>query len=115
MQPFTCFFEMHTTTSCGAASWRIICIRFPETHESPPTEALEAWRRLLAPTLADTSSRAARESESKLLEEARRIAKMDERPMDLGASIDPGAGITSDEQRVLDELAAALGKLPGAQ
>ena len=40
---------------------------------------------------------------------------MDERPMDLGASIDPGAGITSDEQRVLDELAAALGKLPGAQ
>lgn len=86
-------------------------------HESPPTEALEAWRRLLAPTLADTSSRAARESESKLLEEARRIAKMDERPMDmdLGASMDPGAGITPDEQRVLDELAAALGKLPGAQ
>ena len=84
-------------------------------HESPPTEALEAWRRLLAPTLADTSSRAARESESKLLEEARRIAKMDERPMDIGASIDPGAGITSDEQRVLDELAAALAKLPGSR
>ncbi len=84
-------------------------------HESPPTEALEAWRRLLAPTLADTSSRAARESESKLLEEARRIAKMDERPMDIGASIDPSAGITADEQRVLDELAAALATLPGSE
>lgn len=80
-------------------------------HESPPTEALEAWRSLLAPTLAESAARTARKSERKLLDEARRIAKMGERPFEEGASIDARAGITDEEQRVLDELAAALAKL----
>lgn len=77
-------------------------------HESPPTEALEEWRRLLAPTLSDSSARAARKSEDRLLGEARRIAKMDERPFAEGASVDAQAGITDEEQRVLDELSRAL-------
>ena len=80
-------------------------------HERPPTEALEAWRALLAPTLSESESRSAGKAERKLLDEARRIAKMDERPMDPGASIDARAGITADEQRVLDELAGELAKL----
>lgn len=80
-------------------------------HERPPTEALEAWRALLAPTLSESEARSARKTERKLLGEAHRIAKMDERPFEVGASIDAKAGITADEQRVLDELAAALEKL----
>ena len=38
---------------------------------------------------------------------------MDERPFEDGASIDARAGITDEEQRVLDELAAALARLDG--
>lgn len=82
--------------------------------EAPPTEALAEWRRLLAPTLAASDARAARKSEDKLLDEARRIAKMDERPFEEGASLDAQAGITTEEQRVLEELASALSELDGA-
>ncbi|MEM9176409.1 MAG: hypothetical protein AAGC67_14365, partial [Myxococcota bacterium] len=77
-------------------------------YESPPTEALEAWRAMLAPTLSESQARSARKTERKLLDEAHRIAKMDERPFEAGASIDARAGITDEEQRVLDELAAAI-------
>ena len=80
-------------------------------HEAPPTEALERWRRLLAPTLEKSEARAARKIESRLLDEARRIAKMDERPFEPGASLDAAAGISEEEQRVLDELAEALSRL----
>ena len=79
--------------------------------EAPPTEALERWRELLAETIRGGSSRAARKSESRLLEEARQIAKMDERPFESGASVNASAGITDAEQRVLDDLAAALSGL----
>ncbi len=79
--------------------------------EAPPTEALDRWRELLAETIEGSSLRAARKSESRLLEEARRIAKMDERPFEPGASLDASAGITEEEQRILDDLAAALGGL----
>ncbi len=82
-------------------------------HEAPPTEALDAWRRLLAPTLADSESRSARKSQDRLLSEARKIAKMDERPFEEGASLDARAGITQSEQSVLDELASALDNLAG--
>ena len=81
-------------------------------HEAPPTEALDQWRRLLGPTLSEAETRAARKSEERLLGEARRIAKMDERPFEIGASLDARAGITDEEQRVLDELTAALARLP---
>ncbi len=77
-------------------------------HEAPPTEALQEWRRLLAATLTKSSARAARKSGEGLLDEAHRIAKMDERPFEEGASVDARAGITDEEQRVLDELARAL-------
>ncbi len=79
--------------------------------ERPPTEALQEWRRLLAPTLAESGSRPARKVERRLLEEATTIAKMDERPFDEGASVSLGIGITEEEQEVLDELAAALERL----
>lgn len=79
--------------------------------ERPPTEALQEWRRLLAPTLAASSSRPARKVERRLLDEAITIAKMDERPFDEGASVAASVGITREEQAVLDELAVALGKL----
>ncbi len=80
-------------------------------HEVPPTEALEEWRRLLAPALEMSQARAARRIESQLLNEARRIAKMDERPFEPGASLDAGAGITEEEQHVLDDLAEVLSRL----
>lgn len=80
-------------------------------HERPPTVALEAWRALLVPTLSESEARSARKTERKLLGEAHRIAKMDERPFEVGASIDAKAGITAEEQHVLDELATALAKL----
>lgn len=80
-------------------------------HEAPPTQALEEWRRLLAPTLADSDARAARKTEKRLLDQAHRIAKMDERPFEAGASLDARAGITDEEQRVLDELREALSAL----
>ncbi|HEB91437.1 MAG TPA: TerB family tellurite resistance protein [Deltaproteobacteria bacterium] len=76
--------------------------------KEPPTEALQRWRKLLACALAESDSRIARLSEERLLEEARRIAKMDVRPFEPDTSIDPRAGITEEEQRVLDDLAAAL-------
>jgi len=81
-------------------------------HEAPPTEALEEWRRLLGPSLAGSRARVARKSENRLLEEARKIAKTDERPFEPGGSLDARAGITDEEQRVLDELSAALEKVP---
>jgi hypothetical protein len=77
-------------------------------HEPPPTDALERWRQLLAATLATTDSRMARTSERGLLEEARKIAKMDERSFLEGGNFDSQTGITPDEQRVLDELQTAL-------
>ena len=80
-------------------------------HTEPPTEALEEWRRMLATTLEESDARAARKSESELLGQARRIAKMDERPFEPGASLDARSGITDGEQRVLDELAQALAKI----
>ena len=80
-------------------------------HEEPPSEALDAWRRMLAPTLESSASRSARKSERELLDEARRIAKMDERPFEDGASVDARTGITPDEQHVLDELAEALARI----
>ena len=80
-------------------------------HEAPPTEALDRWRQLLAATLSESGTRAARKSERQLLEEAHRIAKMDERPFEVGADVSARAGITDEEQRILDELAAALGRL----
>ena len=79
--------------------------------ERPPTEALQEWRRLLAPTLAASGSRPARKVERRLLDEATTIAKMDERPFDEGASVAASNGITEEEQAVLDELAAAREKL----
>ena len=79
--------------------------------ERPPTEALQEWRRLLAPTLAASGSRPARKVERRLLEEAITIAKMDERPFDEGASVDANMGITAEERAVLDELASALERL----
>ena len=82
--------------------------------ERPPTEALQEWRRLLAPTLTESGSRPARKVERRLLEEATTIAKMDERPFDEGASVSAGIGITKEEQEVLDELAAALERLGSA-
>ena len=79
--------------------------------DPPPTEALEQWRQLLAPTLAEAATRPGRKVASRLLREATKVAKMDARPMDVGASIDPRAGITYEEQRVLDDLATALGSV----
>jgi tellurite resistance protein len=79
--------------------------------EPPPTQALVEWRRLLAPTLAGSGSRPARKSERRLLDETITIAKMDERPFDEGVSLAASAGITEEEQAVLDELAAALERL----
>lgn len=79
--------------------------------EAPPTEALDRWRAMLAETIEGSSARAARKTESRLLDEARQIAKMDERPFEAGASVDASAGITESEQRILDDLAAALSGL----
>jgi hypothetical protein len=80
-------------------------------HEPPPTEALEQWRRLLVPTLAASESRLARMSERRLVDEALKIAKMDERPFDAGSSVDANDAITDGERRVLEDLAAALEQL----
>lgn len=77
-------------------------------HERPPAEVLEDWRRSLGPSLAASETRIARKCERRLLEEARRIAKMDERPFEAGASLDAQAGITDSEQAVLDALESAL-------
>ena len=82
--------------------------------ERPPTEALQEWRLLLAPTLTESGSRPARKVERRLLEEATTIAKMDERPFDEGASVSASVGITEEEQEVLDELAAALERFGSA-
>ena len=79
--------------------------------QPPPTEALEQWRRLLVPTLAASESRIARKSERRLVDEALRIAKMDERPFDVGSFVDPNAAITDAERQILEELSAALAGL----
>lgn len=71
-------------------------------HEAPPTEALEQWRRLLAPTLAGTPGRAARASERALLGAAAAVARSDA-PGPVGES-----GVTPEESKVLKDLAAAL-------
>jgi hypothetical protein len=81
--------------------------------QAPPTEALDRWRRLLGPFLEESDARLAQKSKARLLDEARRIAKMDERPFEPGGSLDADAGITDDELRVLDNLAAALSSLHG--
>jgi len=83
-------------------------------NEAPPTAALEQWRSLLAPTLAESTSRPARKARNRLLSEAVKVAKMDGLDFEEGAAIDERAGITDDEQRVLDELAAALEGVEGA-
>ena len=77
-------------------------------HEPPPTAALEQWRRLLGPTLEASESRPAMKATQRLLREAIQIAKTDGIAFEEGASLDSRAGITDDEQRVLDELATAL-------
>jgi hypothetical protein len=76
--------------------------------EAPPTEALEQWRRQLAPALAESTSRPARKARSRLLSEAVKVAKMDGLAFEQGPAANARAGITEEEQRVLDELAAAL-------
>ena len=76
--------------------------------ERPPSEAFERWRRLLGPTLAASETRPAQKVVRRLAGEALRIAKMDERPFDVGASVDAGAGVTAEEQIVIDELARVL-------
>lgn len=77
-------------------------------HVKPDAEELERWRNELAPALSSAESRPARKIARRLLGEAERIAKMDERPFDEGATLGPSAGITDEERRVLDDLAAAL-------
>ena len=77
-------------------------------HERPPTEALEAWRRLLAPMLTESTSRPALKARNRLQREAMMIAKMDGLAFEEGASADSRAGITEEEQRVLNDLATVL-------
>lgn len=83
-------------------------------HEAPPTEALARWRKLLAPTLAESESRTAGKAERRLLEEARKVAKADERSFFEGdrLDLDAGVGITPEEERVLAELERALAEVP---
>lgn len=80
-------------------------------HEAPPAEEFVRWRVSLAPALAAGETRPARKIARRLVDEAKRIAKMDERPFEEGSSVDARAGITAEEQRVLDELSAALASL----
>jgi len=75
-------------------------------HEPPPTAALARWRRLLAPTLARNDGRAARQSQRELLKAAQNVARMDQP----GLGLDDD-GVTSDERRVLEDLAKALASL----
>ena len=77
-------------------------------YDGPPTQALEQWRRLLRPMLIESGSRPARKVKHRLLREAVEIAKTDGLAFDEGPAIDERAGITEEEQRVLDELAAVL-------
>lgn len=81
-------------------------------HEAPPTQALEAWRAMLVSTLSESKSRTARKTERRLFEEARNVAKTDARAFGEGGSVDASAGITEEEQRVLDALREALAALP---
>lgn len=80
-------------------------------HEAPSIEKLGRWRQELAPALAAGESRPVRKIARRLLDEAIKIAKMDERPFEEGSSLDANAGITAEEQRVLDELKAVLDTL----
>lgn len=77
-------------------------------HSKPEPETLDRWRVELAPALSSAATRSARKIARRLLTEAERIAKMDERPFEEGASVDPAAGITEEERRILDDLAATL-------
>ncbi len=77
-------------------------------HEPPPTEALERWRRLLGPMLSESGSRPALKARKRLLHEATKIAKSEGLNFEEGAAADERAGITVEEKRVLDDLAAAL-------
>lgn len=77
-------------------------------HERPPTEALQHWREKLGPTLAEGLTRAARRGDGRLRAEARKIARMDQLSFSEGGSLDATLGITPEEQRVLDDLEAAL-------
>ncbi|MFP6655236.1 MAG: hypothetical protein VCB25_06390 [Myxococcota bacterium] len=77
-------------------------------NQPPPKQALEQWRQSLAPTLAASVSRPALKARNRLLNEAIKIAKMDGLDFEQGPSIDPRAGITDTEQRVLNELTAVL-------
>lgn len=76
--------------------------------DAPPTEALAQWRRLLAPALSESASRPALKAKNRLLSEAVNVAKMDGLDFVEGPAVDARAGITDEEQRVLDELSAAL-------
>ena len=78
-------------------------------YAAPPTEALERWRRLLAPTFMTAESRTAGKAERRLLEKARNVAKADERSFIEGGRLDADAGITPDE-----ELASALAAIDEA-
>jgi len=49
-----------------------------------------------------------------LLDEAHRIAKMDERSFVEGDSFDSRSGITDEEQRILDELSEVLQRVDGS-
>jgi len=82
--------------------------------EAPPTEALSEWRRALASTLAESEGRTARTNERGLLEQALRVARMDERSfLDAGDGIklDPQRGVVPEERRILEELQAALASI----
>jgi len=77
-------------------------------YESPPEEEFLRWRKSLAPALTLGESRPSRKIARRLLAEAQKIAKMDARPFEAGASVDAGAGITVEEERVLDDLTVVL-------
>lgn len=76
--------------------------------ERPPAEEFVRWRQSLASALAAGETRPSRKITRRLVSEAQRIAKMDERPFEEGSSVDARAGVTAEEQRVLDDLAAVL-------
>lgn len=76
--------------------------------ERPPAEAFVRWRQSLASALASGETRPSRKISRRLVSEAQRIAKMDERPFEEGSSVDARAGITAEERSVLDDLSAVL-------
>ena len=80
-------------------------------HEEPPTEALEAWRRLLASTLAESDSRAAQKEREPPARRSAQDRQDGRASLRRRRFLDARAGITEAEQRVLDELASALAKI----